>query len=70
MPAYQTAGAAGLDLCACPEDGLPSVVEPGMRALVERHRAQGDLCAIVTATSRWVAEPFARGFGIGEQGPR
>ena len=34
MPAYQTAGAAGLDLCACPEDGLPSVVEPGMRALV------------------------------------
>ena len=37
---------------------------PAMRALVERHRAQGDVCAIVTATSRLVAEPFARAFGV------
>jgi HAD superfamily hydrolase (TIGR01490 family) len=35
-----------------------------MRALVDQHRRRGDLCAIVTATSRLVAEPFARGFGI------
>lgn len=35
-----------------------------MRELVAWHRAQGDLCAIVTATSRWVAEPFARAFGV------
>ncbi len=43
---------------------MQTLLPPGMRALVERHRAQGDLCAIVTATSRWVAEPFALGFGI------
>ena len=43
---------------------MQALLPPGMRALVDRHRAQGDLCAIVTATSRWVAEPFARGFGI------
>lgn len=34
LPAYQTEGAAGLDLCACPEDGQPAVVEPGARTLV------------------------------------
>ncbi len=39
---------------------LPS----GTRDLVAQHRGRGDLCAIVTATSRWVAEPFARAFGI------
>lgn len=36
----------------------------GMRELVARHRQRGDLCAIVTATSRLVAEPFAQAFGI------
>ena len=35
-------------------------------ALVERHRRSGDLCAIVTATTRLIAEPFARLFGITE----
>ena len=34
-----------------------------MRALVAHHQQQGDLCAIVTATTRFVAEPFARLFG-------
>jgi HAD superfamily hydrolase (TIGR01490 family) len=43
---------------------MQAQLPPGMRELVDRHRAQGDLCAIVTATSRWVAEPFALGFGI------
>ncbi len=37
---------------------------PAAHALVAGHRERGDLCAIVTATSRWVAEPFARGFGV------
>jgi len=38
---------------------------PGiMQALVERHQRAGDLCAIVTATTRFIAEPFARLFGI------
>jgi HAD superfamily hydrolase (TIGR01490 family) len=35
-----------------------------MLALVHRHREAGDLCAIVTATSRFIAEPFARLFGV------
>jgi len=33
-------------------------------ALVERHQARGDLCAIVTATTCLIAEPMARLFGI------
>jgi HAD superfamily hydrolase (TIGR01490 family) len=33
-------------------------------ALVARHREAGDRCAIVTATTRLVAEPFARLFGV------
>lgn len=35
-----------------------------MRALVRRHLEAGDLCALVTATSRLIAEPLARGFGL------
>jgi HAD superfamily hydrolase (TIGR01490 family) len=35
-----------------------------MRELVTRHLDRGDLCAVVTATERLVAEPFARAFGI------
>jgi HAD superfamily hydrolase (TIGR01490 family) len=34
------------------------------RALVQAHQDAGDLCAIVTATTRFVAEPFASGFGV------
>lgn len=39
-------------------------LSPAMREAVARHLAQGDTCAIVTATSRLVAEPFARACGI------
>jgi HAD superfamily hydrolase (TIGR01490 family) len=35
-----------------------------MRARVAHHLEQGDLCAVVTATERLVAEPFARAFGV------
>jgi HAD superfamily hydrolase (TIGR01490 family) len=35
-----------------------------MHALVARHRERGDLCAVVTATERLVAEPFAHAFGV------
>ncbi|MFZ2650785.1 MAG: HAD-IB family hydrolase [Burkholderiaceae bacterium] len=41
-----------------------SALSPAMLALVARHRDGGDLCAIVTASSRLVAEPFARSFRI------
>ena len=34
------------------------------RALVDKHRAGGDLCAIVTATNSFVTGPIAREFGI------
>jgi HAD superfamily hydrolase (TIGR01490 family) len=33
-------------------------------ALVRRHQRAGDLCAIVTATTELIAEPFARLFGV------
>jgi HAD superfamily hydrolase (TIGR01490 family) len=34
------------------------------RALVERHRGAGNLCAIVTATNSFVTAPIAREFGV------
>jgi HAD superfamily hydrolase (TIGR01490 family) len=34
------------------------------RALVERHRSAGTLCAIVTATNSFVTAPIAREFGV------
>lgn len=37
-----------------------------MQALVHRHQAAGDLCAIVTATTRFIAEPFGRLFRIAD----
>jgi HAD superfamily hydrolase (TIGR01490 family) len=42
-------------------DQLP---DDAMRARVAHHLDNGDLCAVVTATERLVAEPFARAFGI------
>ena len=35
-------------------------------ALVRAHRQAGDLCAIVTATTAFIAEPFARMFGVAD----
>jgi len=34
------------------------------QALVARHQARGDLCAIVTATNSFVTAPIARAFGV------
>lgn len=42
---------------------LPMIGEPS-RALVERHRGAGDLCAIVTATNSFVTRPIASEFGV------
>ncbi len=42
---------------------LPMIGEPAL-ALVGRHRAAGDLCAIVTATNSFVTRPIAQRFGI------
>ncbi len=46
------------------EQAMDKQVPADMRALVERHLAAGDLCALVTATTRLIAEPFARLFGL------
>lgn len=43
----------------------PQVPEP-MRALVRRHQDAGHVCAIVTATTRFIAEPFGRLFGVAD----
>jgi HAD superfamily hydrolase (TIGR01490 family) len=46
------------------EAALRARVPADMRDLVQRHRDAGDLCAVVTATTRFIAEPCARLFGV------
>ncbi|MDO4636807.1 MAG: HAD family phosphatase [Lautropia sp.] len=50
------------------QEYLDTVIKPQIRpqaqALVEHHRAQGDLCAIVTATNTFVAGPIAALFQV------
>jgi len=47
---------------------MDEVIAPAIRAsalaLVDTHRARGDLCAIVTATNEFVTAPIAHAFGI------
>lgn len=47
---------------------MDEVIRPAIRkearALVEEHRAAGDLLAIITATNRFVTAPIAQAFGI------
>lgn len=40
------------------------MITPQARALVEKHRANGDLLMIITATNSFVTGPIAREFGI------
>jgi HAD superfamily hydrolase (TIGR01490 family) len=44
-------------------DGL---VPAASRELVREHQAAGHLCALVTATTRFVAEPFGHALGLAE----
>ena len=46
------------------EAAIAPALPEAMRALVRSHLHAGDRCAIVTATTRLVAEPFARLFGV------
>jgi HAD superfamily hydrolase (TIGR01490 family) len=48
------------------ESEIAARVPAAMRDRVARHRAAGDLCAIVTATARLIAEPLARVFAIAD----
>jgi HAD superfamily hydrolase (TIGR01490 family) len=47
---------------------MEEIIRPAMlpqaHQLLEKHREQGDLIAIVTATNRFVTEPIARAFGV------
>jgi HAD superfamily hydrolase (TIGR01490 family) len=45
-------------------DKVLPMIRPAGRVLIERHRAQGALCAIVTATNSFVTEPIARELGV------
>jgi len=45
------------------DDILPMITDDA-RALVNRHRQQGDTLMIITATNRFVTEPIARELGI------
>ncbi len=40
------------------------MLKPGARALVQRHREQGDRLALVTATNDFVTRPIAQALGI------
>jgi HAD superfamily hydrolase (TIGR01490 family) len=46
------------------EAAMRERVPADMHELVRRHFDAGDLCAVVTATTRFIAEPFARLFGV------
>jgi len=48
------------------EAGLAAHVPEAARALVREHREAGRLCALVTATTRFVAVPFAHALGLDE----
>jgi len=46
------------------EQALRARVPADTREMVQRHLDAGDLCALVTATTRFIAEPCARLFGL------
>ncbi len=43
---------------------ITPMLRPEAHALIESHRAVGDLCAVVTATNAFVTGPIAEAFGI------
>jgi HAD superfamily hydrolase (TIGR01490 family) len=46
------------------EQAMAPRIEPAAKALVQQHLDAGHACALVTATTRFVAEPFARLLGL------
>lgn len=48
------------------DEHIRPLVLPAAQALVDRHRTRGDVPLIITATNRFVTEPIAELFGIGE----
>lgn len=62
------ARASSAELAEWHEHYMCEVVRPSIlpvaQSLVQQHLAQGDLCAIVTATNHFVTAPIARAFGV------
>jgi HAD superfamily hydrolase (TIGR01490 family) len=56
------------DLNALHANYMESVIRPMMtqkaRDLVNQHKAQGDLCLVITATNSFVTKPIAQAYGI------
>ena len=48
------------------ETVIEALVPQASRALVREHQAAGHRCALVTATTRFIAEPFGRVLGLAE----
>lgn len=48
------------------QERIEPIVLPKAEALVEQHRAKGRRLLIITATNRFVTEPIAARFGIGD----
>jgi len=46
------------------QDQVLKMIAPGARALVDKHRQDGDTLLVITATNRFVTEPIVREFGI------
>ncbi|MCZ2105287.1 MAG: HAD-IB family hydrolase [Comamonadaceae bacterium] len=45
---------------------ITPAIRPQARALVERHRAAGDLLVIVTATNEFITRPIAQALGVAD----
>jgi HAD superfamily hydrolase (TIGR01490 family) len=43
---------------------IEPAIRPAARALLQKHRDQGDLLAIITATNAFVTAPIAKAFGV------
>lgn len=48
------------------EEKIRPIILPKGRALIEKHRAAGDVPLIITATNRFITGPIARELGVGE----
>ncbi|MDH5179090.1 MAG: HAD-IB family hydrolase [Gammaproteobacteria bacterium] len=46
------------------QTSIHPIILPAGRALIEKHRQQGDTLIIITATNRFVTEPIAKELGI------
>ena len=46
------------------DEKIEPIMLPSARALLDRHRAQGDTLVIITATNRFITEPIAQRYGV------